>query len=341
MLLALAIAPQRTTLYGDLARFLAEPELLASPLGARLHDHEVAQLGGQDYLLVDLDEPTADELKLLDYFGTVAGVYEYFPDLGDLEGPFLRPLEPTATAFVSPEIIETRRYRGKTNELFTMFLLNMAVFAGDFAGGIGERLRILDPLSGGGTTLFTALVRGYDAFGIEHEKEDFDTTNAYVQQFLRAIGTPFKRVEERVRGSGRRAIFTIGRREQTRTLGLILGDTYDAPELLAGIPGGARFHAIVSDLPYGIQHKGQVQRFLREALPGWGEMLLPGGAMTLAWEASTVRRETAVARVATHPGLQVVTTPPYDALEHAVDRQIQQRDVLTIRREPVSEGATL
>src|SRR6478609_5353786 len=108
MLLALAIAPQRTTLYGDLARFLAVPELLASPLGARLRDHEVAQLGGQDYLLVDLDEPTEDDLKLLDYFGTLAGVYEYFPSLGEIEGPFLRPLEPVATAFVSPEIIETR-----------------------------------------------------------------------------------------------------------------------------------------------------------------------------------------------------------------------------------------
>lgn len=333
MLLALAIAPQRTTLYGDLARFLIVPELLASPLGARIRDHELQQLGGQDYLLVDLDDSAANDLAILDHLGTVAGVYDYFPSIGDLDGPFLRPIEAVATAFLPPELIETRRYRGKTNELFTMVLLNLAVFAGDFAERIGERLRILDPLSGGGTTLFTALVRGYDAFGIEREKEDFDTTDAYVQQFLRAIGMPYKRIEERVRGSGRRALFTIGRKEQTRTLGLIHGDTYDAPDLLDGIPGGARFHAIVSDLPYGIQHQGQVSRFLDAALPRWAATLLPGGAMALAWEASTVRRDAAIVRVEEHRDLRVVATPPYDALEHAVDRQIKRRDVLVIRRE--------
>lgn len=333
MLLALAVAPQRTTLYGDLARTLAIPELLASPLGPRVRDHELTQLGGLDFLLLDLDDPTDEELAILDHFGTVAGVYDYFPAIGELEGPFLRPIEAHAEAFLPPELIETRRYRGKTNEMFTLVLLNLAIFAGDYSARIGERLRVLDPLSGGGTTLFTALVRGYDAFGIEREKDDFDTTDAYVQQFLRAIGTPFKRVEERMRGVGRRAIFTIGRKEATRTLGLIHGDTYNALELLDGITGGARFHAIVSDLPYGIQHQGHIKRFLEEALPRWGRTLLPGGTMALAWEASVTHRAAAVERASAHRGLSVVNTPPYDALEHQVDRQIKKRDVLVIRKD--------
>lgn len=334
MLLALAIAPQRTTLYGDLARFLTLPELQASPLGRLVRDEELAELGGLEFLLVDLDEPTADELALLDYFGTVAGVYEYFPMVGDQAGPFLRPLPTQATAFLPPELIQTRRYRGKTNELFTLVLLNLAIFASDFSDQIGSRLRVLDPLAGGGTTLFTALVRGYNAFGIEREKEDFDTTDAYVQQFLRAIGTPYKRVEERVRGLGRRSLFTIGRKgEPTRTLGLVQGDTYAALELLDRIPGGTRFHAIVSDLPYGIQHQGQVQRLLEEGVPEWSKALVPGGTMALAWEASHNRRDAVINLVEQHPGLHVVTTPPHDALEHPVDRQIKRRDILVVRRE--------
>ena len=263
----------------------------------------------------------------------MAGVYEYLPQVGGVDGPFLRPIEAVASAFLPPELIETRRYRGKTNELFTMVLLNLAIFAGDYAGQIGERLRILDPVSGGGTTLFTALVRGYDAFGIEREKEDFDTTDAYVQQFLRAVGVPFKRIEERVRGSGRRALFTIGWKDQTRTLGLVLGDTYNALDLLDGIPGGTRFHAIVGDLPYGIQHQGQIGRFLDVAVPRWARTLLPGGAITLAWEASGIRREEAIGRIEAHDNLHVVTAPPFDALEHPVDRQIKRRDILTIRRD--------
>lgn len=332
MMLALAIAPQRTTLYGNLARFLAVPELLASPLAPRLRDWERRQLAGQDWLLLDLDDPTDDDLALLWRFGTVAGVYEYYPSLDEHPGPFLRPLAPRDTTFLPPEIVEARRYRGKTSELFTAVLLNLALFAGDFADRTGERLRILDPLSGGGTTLFAALVRGYDAVGIEREKDDFDTTDAYAQQFLRGVGIPYKRIEERVRGAGRRAVFTIGRREATRTLALIHGNTYDALDLLDGLPGGVRFHAIVSDLPYGIQHQGQVVRFLEEGVPGWASALLPGGTMALAWEASAPRRAAAAAHVEAHPGLRVVATPPYDALEHQLDRQIKRRDVLVVRK---------
>ena len=333
MLLAAAIAPQRTTLYGNLARFLAVPELLASPLAPRLRDYAIERLAGQEFLLLDLDEPTDADLAILWRLGTVAGVYEYFPTLAEQEGPFLRPLVSQMPAFVSPEIAEARRYRGKTGELFTAVLLNLAIFAGAYAAEVAGRLRILDPLAGGGTSLFTALVRGHDAYGIERAKDDFDTTDAYAQQFLRGIGVPYRRVEERVRGSGRRAILTVGWREETRQLGFVLGDTYDAPTLLAGIPGGARFHAIVGDLPYGIQHQGQVTTFLERAVPRWAETLLPGGTMALAWEATAPRREEATAIVERHPGLRVVTTPPYDALVHQVDRQIKRRDILVIRRE--------
>jgi len=332
MLLAVAIAPQRTTLYGNLARFLAVPELLASPLAPRLRDHTIERLAGQEFLLLDLDEPTDADLAILWRLGTVAGVYEYFPTLAEQEGPFLRPLAPQTPTFVSPEIAEARRYRGKTGELFTAVLLNLAIFGGAYAEEATGRLRILDPLSGGGTTLFTALVRGYDAYGIEREKDDFDTTDAYAQAFLRGIGVPYKRVEERVRGSGRRAILNVGWREETRQLGFVLGDTVEAPTLLAGIPGGARFHAIVSDLPYGIQHQGQVTTFLERAVPRWAQVLLPGGTMALAWEATAPRRDEATAIVERVPGLRVVTTPPYDALAHQVDRQIKRRDILVIRR---------
>lgn len=334
MLLALAVAPQRTTLYGNLARFLVVPELLASPVASRVRDWERQQLAGQDWLLLDCDDDlTEDDRIILWNLGTVAGVYDYFRDFGELPGPFLRPQEPRRVAFVPDELAEARRYRGKTSELFTAVLLNLALFAGDFAARPRAHLRVLDPLAGGGTTLFTALVRGYDAVGIEREKEDFDTTNAYVQQFLRGVGVPFKRVEERVRGAGRRALFTVGRKDDTRLLGLVHGDAYDAPDLLAGLPGGARFHAVVADLPYGVQHYGQVLRFLEQGLPTWAAALLPGGTAALAWEASGLRRAEAAAIVARHDRLRVVVDPPYDALEHPVDRQIKRRDILVVRKE--------
>ncbi|HET8631954.1 MAG TPA: hypothetical protein VFL91_31395 [Thermomicrobiales bacterium] len=331
MLLALKVAPQRSTLYAGLARTLAEPELMASPLGGRVQSCEPVRLAGQDYLLVDLaGEPDAADLDVLSRLGATSEVHEYFPAIGDVPGPLLRPVEPTWAPFVPPEIVEARRYRGKTNELFTTVLLNLALFAGDFAAEPAARLRVLDPLAGGGTTLFTALVRGYDAAGIEREREDVESTDAYVRQFLRGAGVRFKRVAERLRGIGRRTVYTIGRGDDTRLLALALGDTFAAPELLGGLPGGARFHAVVADLPYGIQHRGQVEDLLADALPAWAALLLPGGAAALAWEASHLTRAEAIDLVEQHPGLRVRDDPPYDALAHAVDRAIKRRDVLVI-----------
>ena len=333
MLLALAVAPQRTTLYGNLARFLAAPEVLASPLGRRVRAWEPRRLAGQDYLLLEFDGDLAtEELDLLARLGAVASANEFFEAIGPVPGPLLRPLEPEWAPFLPLELVEARRYRGKTSELFSAFLLNLALFAGTFAEGTGERLRVLDPLAGGGTGLFTAIVRGYDAVGIEREREDVESTDTYVRQFLREIGIPFKRVDERVRGAGRRFIFSIGRANATRTLGLIMGDTFQTPDLLAGLPGGARFHAIISDLPYGIQHRGKVTDLLERALPLWAAALLPGGAAALAWEASGPSREEVTAIVERHRGLQVLDVPPYDALEHPVDRQIKRRDVLVVRK---------
>jgi hypothetical protein len=334
MKFALLVAPQRSTMYGNLARTLAVPELLASPLAAHLRGWERANFGGQDWLLVDLsDEITDAELDLLWFFGTLTGVYEYFPALGDVPGPLLRPVQPLTPEFVPASMIETRRYRGKTNEMFTTVLLNLALFASDYALQVNDHLRILDPLAGGGTTLFVSLVRGYDAVGIDREKDDFDTTNAFVLQFFKELHVPSKRVEERVRGSGRRALFTVGEKGATRLLGLVHGDAYDAPDLLVNLPGGARFHAIIADLPYGIQHQGQIIRFLQEGLPRWSSVLRPGGAMALAWEASGPKRAEAIAHIERHKNLRVVNTPPYDALEHQVDRQIRRRDVLVIRKD--------
>ena len=99
------------------------------------------------------------------------------------------------------------------------------------------------------------------------------------------------------------------------------------------IPGGARFHAIVGDLPYGIQHDGAAQSLLAEALPAWSRVLLPGGALAVSWDATRVPRRAIVDTVAQH--LDVIDEPPYSELEHRVDRVIKRRDVVVaVRRTP-------
>ena len=226
------------------------------------------------------------------------------------------------------EMAEIRRYKGKTNEIFTRVLLNVAVFAGAFREQATGRLRILDPLAGGGTTLFLALAAGYDAFGIEHERQDVETTALFVRQYLESEHIHFKERDERGRRAGRRYQFEIGRKGATRHLVLAQGDTAQADMHMQEVPGGPHMHAIVADLPYGIQHFGEISGMLSQALPVWERLLLPGGAMVLGWNATRVEREALAACVAQCTHLRVCNGPPYTEFAHTVDRVIKKRDIL-------------
>lgn len=341
MKLALKITPQRSTQYAHLAEALAVPELLASPLAPAIREVEPMKLGGQGYLLVDLDVAPSDvsampspaQMAILSRLAATSEIARYFDAICDVQGPFLQPLEPQFTPFVPLEMAEARRYKGKTNELFTQTLLNLAVFAGAYSDRLTDRLRILDPLSGGGTMLFLALAYGYDAFGIELNRQDVDTTAVFVRQYLKGEGIPFKEVDEHGRRAGRRDLFEIGRKGNTRTLALTHGDTLQTDLHLREVPGGARMHAIVGDLPYGIQHFSEVASLLEKALPVWEGVLLPGGTLALAWNATRFGREEMLDLLARCSRLRPLNDPPYTRLAHAVDRVIKKRDILLAVKE--------
>lgn len=329
MKLALKITPQRSTQYASMTEKLAAPELLASPLAVAIQHIEPVTLAGQNYLLVTLEEANHALLEaVLARLGATSEAYQYFESIGKMQGPFLRPLDCAWTPFVPLEMAEARRYKGKTNEVFTRVLLNVAIFAGAFRGQLAERLRVLDPLAGGCTTLFLALAAGYDAFGIEHQKQDVESSALFVQQFLHEEHIPFKERDERGRRAGRRYIFEMGHKGDTRHLVLVQGETAQADMHLQEVPGGPRMHAVVADLPYGIQHFGEISGLLKGSLPTWERLLLPGGALALAWNATRIKREEMVACIEQTTSLHVLNEPPYTLFEHAVDRVIKKRDIV-------------
>ncbi len=333
MKLALKITPQRSTQYANMVATLAMPELLASPLGKAIKDCVSTTLAGQAYLLATLDEVQLSPymLSVLGQMGATSEAYEYFDALGDVSGPLLRPIEPQFVPFVPLEMAETRRYKGKTNEVFTRVLLNVALFAGDYSSHINERLRILDPLAGGGTTLFLALSAGYDAFGIELDRQDIETTAVFTRQYLDVAHIHYKERDERGRRAGRRYQFEIGRKGEksnTRMVVLVNGDAIQADMHLREVVGGPRVHAIVADLPYGIQHFGEISTLLTQALPVWTNMLLPGGTLALAWNATRIERAEMVIFLEQASGLTVRNEPPYTQFAHSVDRVIKRRDIV-------------
>lgn len=300
------------------------PELLASPAGRHVRRAEATRIGGHPYVLAEVDAEPEAIVHALRRLGATSEAFEHHASIDGRAGPFLRPLGAGLPCPLPRELAEARRYKGKTSEVFTRVLLNLAVFAGSHADA--PRLRVVDPLAGGGTTLFVALAAGHDAFGLEQTRRDVETTATFVRQFCREARIPHRELRG---GKGeRRFTFELGPRDDPRTLVLAEGDARQADEELRTVPGGARFHALAADLPYGIQHRADPAALLAEALPAWERLLVAGGALALAWDASRVPRERMVAAVRDGCGLTVRDGPPYDALAHRVDRVIRERDVV-------------
>jgi hypothetical protein len=328
--IAAQLAPQRSTQYSNLARDLAAAELLASPLGPGLQDVSLRSVAGQDYLQFDLPGPITNEAAgLLASMAMLGGVFEVFDSIGVVAGPLLRPVQATHPAFIPPDMAATRRYKGKTNEAFTHFLCNIAKYASDFAHEEWAALDVVDPLCGGGTTLFTALSLGADVAGLDADRSDVESTATFITQYCRENRIALAAKEERLRKLGaRRWLFQIGRDDVRRCM-LAHGDAGRTGDLLAGF---GRPHLIVTDLPYGIQHSGPLHGLLADCLPGWADLLLSGGAIAFSWDSTRLDRQEMMALVGKVADLEIVDRPPYDRLAHRVDRVIKRRDVLVARR---------
>jgi hypothetical protein len=320
------IAPQRSTQYSDLANQLAPHELALSPVGSIIDSMTAVTLAGQAYLKCELrEELTEQHAQELGWLAMTSAFFRYYDRLADQDGPFLKPLNIEWTPSFPPDLITTRRYQGKTNELFTHFLCNLARFSSDFAQTPWNELRIFDPLCGGGTTLLVGLVLGASVAGIETHKKDARSTAVFLKQYAKEQNISYTVKDERLKKlNANRWWFTFGDDSKQRCF-LAKGDTVRSPELISGFK---KPHLIVADLPYGIQHKGPLQTLLSTSLPGWASLLSSGGTMAFSWDATRFSREKMIELVETENRFTVLKASPYDQLAHRVDRVIKHRDVI-------------
>ena len=322
------IAPQRSTQYVELATHLAPVELQLSALGRQIESIDSITLGRETYLKLEISgDLEADLLRELGWLALTSAFFWHYERLADVEGPFLKPVHTLFDPPFPPDLMTSRRYKGKTSELFTHFLCNIARASSNFAHLDWQQLRLFDPLMGGGTTLLTGLVLGAEVIGVEHNLKTVESTAAFIKQYAREQGIACKISQERLKGLGKRWWFTLGKTPPRRCV-LAQGDTMQTPDMLHGFK---KPHLIVADLPYGIQHQGQLTDLLNTALPVWIERLEPGGVVTLAWESTRFPREAMVALFQAFPELTVIDHPPYTTMAHQVDRVIKRRDVIVAR----------
>jgi hypothetical protein len=329
---ALLVAPSANRVYTHSAPDLSRAELAAfsaGVLGNRLGPAVEKQLAGKAYLVFESDEPlTGDDLGVLGNLSSGFALFEL------LDGELLRPLATPPLDRFDDDLITIPKYAGKTNENFTRLLLNVTALASAWGGQFTSRtFTVLDPVAGRGTTLNQALMYGWNALGIEIDTKDVDAYAAFLKTYLRQKRVKHSADITPVRREGRR----LGRRfdlELTSTgqhLALFEADTVQARALMKRQSADL----LVADLPYGVVHgartQGKLQRgpleLLEAALPGWVELIKPGGAVGLSWNIHVAPRERALELLKAH-GLAPVESPSF---EHRVDQAIL-RDVILARR---------
>src|SRR5262249_48346752 len=113
----------------------------------------------------------------------LSSIYALFSVAGD---GALRPVELRSLDRFDDDLITILKYQGKTNEQFTKLLINVTLLASAFAADLTTRkLALVDPLCGRGTTLNQALMYGWDATGIDLDRQDFDAYTAFIQTWLK------------------------------------------------------------------------------------------------------------------------------------------------------------
>jgi putative RNA methylase family UPF0020 len=335
--------PSANRVYADASVVLAQAELevVSQPvLGGSIGRIGLADIGGVQYVTFEAE---ALPERTVAFLSSLSAAYALF----EIEGELLRPVPLRPPGQYDDDLITIQKYPGKTNEQFTRLLLNVTVLSSAFAAGLpGRRLAVLDPLCGRGTTLNQALMYGYDAAGLDLDRQDFDAYSAFMKTWLKR-----KRIKHNCDYDGpvRRNGKVVARRLQismaatrdaykagaTQQLDVVNADTVRTAEFFRP----ASVDALVTDAPYGIQHGSRTAarglaraplELLTEAVPVWAGVLRPGGAVGIAWNALVARREELV-RILTEAGLEPLGEPPYLSFRHRVDQAIV-RDIVIARK---------
>lgn len=287
--------PGHNRVYFKTARQLALLELsfAGRRMSAPPEDAREELVGGLPYILFDTDSRLTDaDIRLLSRLSFVYGIFEW-----ESKGALL-PLEKAAAYyFESDDITTILKYNGKTNELFTRLMLNIAVLA----GGNTDCLHVLDPLCGKGTSLFEALLNGYSVSGVESDSKMLQESYNFLKKYLENARYKHTSHQER-QGmkdyNAQRYQLTLSRDKTDKnplTAELIAGDTRDMAQFFRK----NTFDAIIGDLPYGVQHGSKGGKtesrnalpLLKAALPGWHKVLKPGAALVLAWNLFLIDRD--------------------------------------------------
>lgn len=242
------------------------------------------------------------------------------------------------TAWLGEDLPGILKYKGKTNELFTQLLMNVALYSSDFWAEEGA-VKLLDPMCGRATTLFLGANRRWDCTGADVDRNDLREAEQFFKRYLEyhhykhAVERNSRTIPGKKPASGVRFTFSDTpenyKQKNTATLQLVNADAVDAKAAF----GARAFHLIVCDLPYGVQHSsygGSLEKLLAAVLPGWREALMPGGVVAVSFNAQTLKTAK-VRELMAQAGMEPLDGEEYDQFSHWVEQAVT-RDIAICRR---------
>ncbi|NPD47814.1 MULTISPECIES: TRM11 family methyltransferase [unclassified Lentimicrobium] len=333
-------------LSGELA--LAELKIATRRLEATCEEIDIVNIKGIRYIsFTTKDEITDYDLQVL---SRLSFVFAIFKD-HDKESDCLIPISKYEFEYVDQKISSLLKYPGKTNELFTKMMINVALLSSDF--DYRDQIRLLDPVAGRGTTLFEAVVYNFEPMGIEIDSKSTHACEVFFKKFLEEEKYKHQSNSRRIYGKNKSEAIMVREFEYAkskqefkekssrRKLGIVNGRSQDAAKYFKK----ESFHVIVGDLPYGIAHGNAVAQksnsitrnpyqLLIQCLPGWSQILKPGGTIVLAWNSFVVSKHK-LSEVFVENGFEVLNDEPNLQFEHMVDKSIK-RDIIIAKKPRVS-----
>ncbi len=335
MVFCIQLTPHANIRYREAQIDLGSKELrcLLGSLGLDCDVH-TAQIGGVTFLTFEAEGLTDAQLDGISRHSTALLLCEK-------QGELLRPIQKVSHDYLTEDLAEVLKYKGKTSAVFTRMMLNCAWAASDFTTETAP-LTVLDPICGKGTTCFVALQQGMNAAGVDIDRKDLKEAADYFERHMQ-----FHRLKHKLSQGSRtvrkhavpEALYTLAdtkehfREEDTRTFALYLADTGLTGDLMKKTPA----HLIVADLPYGVQHAPQEGRrtesftqLMKRVLPAWHASLRKGGAIALSFNTLTLKKD-ALIDLLTEAGFTPLTEAPYDDFQHFVEQAVT-RDFVVARR---------
>ncbi len=337
---AVLCQPQVFKIYKDDAQKILsyEAEAVLSSWEANVSDICFEQTAGIWYLTFQTEsEPSKANLKSLSHLSVFYAVFE-------VKGDMLLPVEALQDYLFKENMPALLNYQGKTNALFTRLMINLALCACDTNS---EKMSLLDPVAGKGTTLYDAMMLNMNAYGIEISQKLFEESCHYAAKFMQK--EKFKHTTKKDKVLDIKSVkisdaytleFAPDKKafaaKDTGTFKMFSADSRIADRLLKK----NSMDIIVGDLPYGIQHatkkgaKGSLKRsaeeLFREAMPKWHAVLKSGGSLVMSFNEHTTHKknlENALAEC----GMEVLHEDKYSDYHHRVDSSIIRNIIVAIK----------